>query len=179
MVKLVLLMKVSDWRPGMFTAPGNGGSGCRFTTTSRVLVAALNAPIERMATLLFASVVSVSPAVLVVQWSWPRQHRRVLGPLSRGPVPEADGIRHGDLHPARLERRGLHLGLSHCLDDDRSDLALLDRGDGRRQHRAVAIQIGECQGGEVAGEDDGRGIDADLLPGEGPGAEGVDALLAS
>ena len=66
MVKLVLLMKVSDWRPGMFTAPGNGGSGCRFTTTSRVLVAPLNAPIERMTTILFASVVSVSPALL-----WP------------------------------------------------------------------------------------------------------------
>src|SRR5207302_169386 len=45
MVKLVLLMNVSDWKPGMFTAPGNGGSGCRFTTTSMILVAPLKGPV--------------------------------------------------------------------------------------------------------------------------------------
>src|SRR5437588_6041592 len=66
MVKLVLLMNVSDWKPGMFTAPGNGGSGCRFTTTSMILVAPLKVPVERMMTILLVSDVSVSPALL-----WP------------------------------------------------------------------------------------------------------------
>src|SRR5438128_2646880 len=43
-----LLTKVSDCRPGMLTAPGNGGSDVRRITTSIVFVMPLKVPDERM-----------------------------------------------------------------------------------------------------------------------------------
>src|SRR5262245_53454267 len=61
--KVSLLMKVSSCRPGRFTAPGNGGGWARRTTTSMVLVALRKVPVERMMTILFVSVVSVSVGV--------------------------------------------------------------------------------------------------------------------
>ena len=53
-------MNVSSCRPGRFTAPGNGGSEARRTTTSMVLVAPRKEPVERMITILFVSAVRVS-----------------------------------------------------------------------------------------------------------------------
>ena len=54
-------MNVSSCRPGRFTAPGNGGSEPRRTTTSMVLVAPRKEPVARMITILFVSAVRVSP----------------------------------------------------------------------------------------------------------------------
>src|SRR5438093_6557025 len=52
-----LLRAVSDCRPAMLTAPANGGTATRRTTTSTVLVTALKVPAERRMTVVLASVV--------------------------------------------------------------------------------------------------------------------------
>ena len=52
-----LLTALSECRPGMLTAPGNGGSATRWTTTSIVFVVPLKVPADRMMTVLLASVV--------------------------------------------------------------------------------------------------------------------------
>src|SRR5438128_11977410 len=67
MSKPSLLTALSECRPGMLTAPGNGGSATRWTTTSIVFVVPLNVPADRMMTVLLASAVGeVSIAGLVV-----------------------------------------------------------------------------------------------------------------
>src|SRR6267378_1408420 len=67
MSKPSLLTALSECRPGMLTAPGNGGSATRWTTTSIVFVVPLKVPADRMMMVLLASVVGeVSIAGLVV-----------------------------------------------------------------------------------------------------------------